>query len=122
MSPLVLGGILANGSDTIIQEKDPQTGIIRYYTYMGNPIVAGYGYPGTDKSGGAPTATAEWIYASGPVVVHVGPVTSPTKNQAQGSDFTRNDFTFYAQQTAVATFDSSCGIYTAKVNRGYTVL
>jgi len=122
MSPLVLGGLLAAGSDSVYEEIDPQTGALRYFTFMGNPIVAGYGYPGTDESGGNPTATAEWMYASGPVVVHRGPIVHPAKEKVQAVSTTTNDFTYYAQQTAIATFDVSCGLYSAKVNRGYTVI
>lgn len=122
MSPLVLGGLLASGSENVEREVDPQTGAIRYFTFMGNPIVAGYGYPGTSESGSAPTSTAEWIYATGPVVVHRGPVVHPVKEKVQAISTTTNDFTYYAQQTAIATFDASCGLYSAKVNRGYTVL
>ncbi len=122
MSPLILGNLLASGSRNVYKEADSQTGVIRYFTFMGNPIVAGYGYPGTDKSGGNPTSTAEWMYASGPVVVHLGPVTFPTKEKSQSVNRSNNEYTFYAQQTAVATFDISCGHYVAKVNRGYTVI
>ena len=49
MSPLILGNLLASGSRNVYK-ADSQTGVIRYFTFMGNPIVAGYGYPGTDKS------------------------------------------------------------------------
>lgn len=122
MSPLVLGGLLAAGSNNVFMEKDPQTGAIRYFTFMGNPIVAGYGYPGTYEDGTSPTATAEWMYASGPVVVHRGPIVHPTKEKVEAISTSTNDFTYYAQQTAIATFDISCGQYVAKVNRGYTVL
>jgi hypothetical protein len=37
------------------------------YTWRGNRIVVGGGYPGTSPSGSAPAAGTSWIYGTGPV-------------------------------------------------------
>lgn len=122
MSPRILGRLLALGDDIVIREIDPQTKNIQYFTYMGNPIVAGYGYPGTSPAGAAPDADAEWMYSTTPVVVHLGPVEYSSKKLVDNVSCETNSVTFYAEQTAVATFDSTCGHYAAKVSRGYTVI
>jgi len=42
------------------------------YTHARTPVVFGQGYDGTGPAGQAPTATSEWIYASGRVLVWRG--------------------------------------------------
>lgn len=116
MSPLVLGILLDSGSNAVFSERDPQTGNIRYFTFMGNPIVAGYGYPGTDPDGQAAATDTSWVYATSPVVVHIGAVNHPAETITQGVSRGTNDVTFYAEQTAIATFDISCGHHAAQVS------
>jgi len=44
---------------------------------MGTPVVAGAGYTGTGPGGDAAPAGSAWLYATGPVRVHLGDVTVP---------------------------------------------
>lgn len=86
-------------------------GLLRYdgnriRTALGTLIVAGQGYAGTGPAGQVPANATEWAYATGPLIVHRGPVViSPdaadeTERLAQASDKVNNIVEFRAERFA----------------------
>lgn len=89
-------------------------------TFTGIPIVAGAGYPGSSPAGVAPTATAEWAFATDNVVVHRGPVEvfGPGINGgslAQYLDRTTNLVSLRAQRLMAPLFNG-CTLAAVKIN------
>lgn len=76
------------------------------YTGAGTPIAVGAGYDGITPHGqSAPSATKDWIYASGPVEVRIDSgVTLPEFGEAL--DRTMNDVTYRAEKVAVVEWDT----------------
>ena len=74
-------------------------------TWLGTPIAAGSGYTGTGPSGAAITGTKRWMYATGPVAVHVGAM----ENYSEAVlTVPTNDITVQAERPAVAYWDGCC--------------
>ena len=121
VTPFILNVLIHNTNGQVTQVVDPQTGVIRYYTAMGNQLVAGYGYTGADPDGEDPDSGTEWIYATAPIVIHLGPVLVTPDTMAQALSRGTNDVTFYAERAVVAAFDTSCGQLAAKVDRTESV-
>ena len=92
-------------------------------TVLGTPVVAGVGYapavvpaapaaitlkpaPAASPLLRAPAAlvTTQWMYATGPVVVHLGPV----DQLGEFLDHTNNDLSVVAGRAAAVYFDGCC--------------
>lgn len=80
-------------------------------TRNGNKIAIGTGYdgrgPGDDASPAA-TAVQHWMYATGPVFVHLGTDELVTVNDAQSVDPITNIATWVAEKPASAFWDGCC--------------
>lgn len=79
---------------------------LRLITANGTPVVSGDGYQGVQGGPlGVPGATEDWIFATGPVHVYLGPlVIYSTKESLDRSD---NTLTFRAERYVVAVWDTS---------------
>lgn len=80
-------------------------------TTNGNLVAVGTGYdgrgPGDDTSPAA-SATVHWIYATGPVFVHLGTDELVTINDAQSVDPRTNVATWVAEKPAISYWDGCC--------------
>ena len=72
-------------------------------TLAGNRVAVGAGYPGTSPSGGAPTATTSWIYATGAVFAYSSAVR--VLNGDGAVDRTENTIRMIAERTYVLGWD-----------------
>jgi hypothetical protein len=79
---------------------------MRLITANGTPVVSGMGYVGVDTPWlDTPGASEDWVFATGPVHVYLGPlVIHTTKESLDRSD---NVLTFRAERYAVAVWDTS---------------
>jgi hypothetical protein len=87
-------------------------------TVLGTPVVVGSGYTGVGPAGSVPNATVPfpaipaighaptttWMYATGPVVVHLGSV----QFIGERRDAATNEITVMAGRPAAVYWDSSC--------------
>jgi hypothetical protein len=86
----------------------------KLFTYLGTPVVAGTGYLPNKAPGTAPTAVGKvapaalpssgFIYATGPVAVHLGPV----EILDEQIDRANNIITVTAARPAAVYWDSCC--------------
>ncbi len=83
------------------------------YTAAGTPVAIGAGYvganPAIDNPGvAAPSATRDWIFATGPVEVRIeaDPRQLP-EDIAEALDRSNNDVVYRAEKVAVATWDTA---------------
>jgi hypothetical protein len=78
----------------------------RLITANGTPVVSGMGYQDVDTPWlAAPGATEDWIFATGPVEVRLGPlVITDTRESLDRSD---NEITFRAERYVLATWDTA---------------
>jgi len=80
-------------------------------TKSGNKVSVGTGYdgrgPGDDASPAA-AAVQHWMYATGPVFVHLGTDELVTVNDAQSVDVETNIATWVAEKPAIAYWDGCC--------------
>jgi len=89
----------------------------RAMTRLGTDVIIGSGYTGNGPIGDAnatTSATNRWMFATGPVDVHLGKVELINENLAQGVDATINDMRIKAVRPAAVYFDPSCH-YTMRV-------
>lgn len=79
----------------------------RLITANGTPVVSGHGYQGVGPSGGlpAPGATEDWIFATGPVHVHLGPIVMSTPRESLDREI--NEVTFRAERYVLALWDTA---------------
>lgn len=80
-------------------------------TTNGNKVAIGTGYDGRgpgDDSSPAATATVHWMYATGPVFVHLGTDELVTVNDAQSVDPKTNIATWVAEKPAISYWDGCC--------------
>jgi hypothetical protein len=94
------------------EEKGPHL-----ITRLGTQVVIGSGYSGNGPVGdtnAAASATNKWMYATGPVQVHLGKIEVINENLAQGVDATINDMRIKAYRPAAVYFDPSIH-YTVRV-------
>ena len=84
----------------ILQERESHL-----ETVSGTHIAAGVGYSGLDQSD-----SKTWLYATGPITVHLGPVTTVVDKMANGYGFDSSDNTLLvrAERFAAFTFASDC--------------
>lgn len=78
----------------------------RLETANGTPVVSGSGYQGVDTPAlSTPTATQDWVFATGPVEVHLGPIViTDIKETLDRSD---NTVTFRAERYVLAVWDTA---------------
>lgn len=94
MSPAVFSMVAA---DQAIRDGS------QWRTRSGHLIVSDAGYAGVEPEGEAPVDRVEWVYGTGPVLVHVGP---PRLTDPAGTiGYTRNVVTGRAVAEAVAVFE-----------------
>jgi hypothetical protein len=74
----------------------------RFYTALGTPVVVGAGYSPTPSTVPIPTTTT--MYATGPVAVHLGPITVLDGSHA----VKQNTLTALAARPAAVYWDSCC--------------
>jgi hypothetical protein len=79
-------------------------------TRLGTEVIIGSGYSGNGPIGNAnatASATNRWMFATGPVDVHLGKVEVINQNLAQGIDASINDMRIKAMRPAAVYFDPS---------------
>lgn len=89
----------------------------RVMTRLGTDVVIGSGYSGNGPVGdGAATAslTNKWMFATGPVSVHLSKPEVVNDSLAQGANVSINDMRIKAVRAAAVYFDPSCH-YSAQV-------
>lgn len=97
---LQAGGLLATGSGRVSK------------TITGTPYVFGQGYDGSGPTGQAATATGEWMYASGRVVVWQDPeIMVPPPRQT----FDRSTNQMYLIAERVYAVAIECGVWAVQV-------
>lgn len=70
------------------------------------PVVSGMGYQDIDTPFlASPAAKQDWVFATGPVEVHLGPLVTTTIKETL--DRAQNDVTFRAERYAVAVWDTA---------------
>lgn len=97
----------------------------KLYTILGTPVVVGSGYTGSAPASSVPVATVPfpavpsigaaptttWMYATGPLTVHLGPV----QFIGERRDISTNEIVLMAGRPAAVYWDSSCH-FSAEVN------
>jgi hypothetical protein len=86
-------------------------------TRLGTDVIIGSGYTGNGPIGHAnatASATNKWIYATGPVEVHLGKIEVVNDNLAQGADVTINNMRIKAFRPAAVYADPSM-LYSMRV-------
>jgi hypothetical protein len=101
----------------LIYKKGEKENSGRAMTRLGTDVVIGSGYTGNGPIGNAnaaASATNKWIYATGPVEVHLGKIEVVNENLAQGADVTINNMRIKAFRPAAVYADPSM-LYTMRV-------
>jgi hypothetical protein len=88
-------------------------------TRLWTPVVIGSGFTGKGPAGDANAAASisnKWVYATGPIDVHLGKIEVVNENLGQGLDVStmKNDMRLKAVRPAAAYFDPSIH-YTVRV-------
>lgn len=95
----------------LVYVKDSDNGTVkRVMTRLGTPVVVGSGYSGNGPVGDAAAAaslTNKWMYATGPVDVHLGKSEVVNETLAQGANVSINDMLIKAVRPAAVYFDPS---------------
>jgi hypothetical protein len=89
----------------------------RAMTRLGTDVVIGSGYTGNgpiSTANATASATNRWMFATGPLDIHLGKVEVINDNLAQGVDASINDMRIKALRPAAVYFDPSCH-YTMRV-------
>ncbi len=89
----------------------------RAMTRLGTDVIIGSSYTGNGPIGdtnAAASATNKWMYATGPVEVHLGKIEVVNENLAQGADVTINNMRIKAFRPAAVYADPSM-LYTMRV-------
>lgn len=79
-------------------------------TRLGTPVIVGSGYSGNgpaEDQNAAASISNKWMYATGPVEVHLGKVEVVNENLGQGADAAINSIRLKATRPAAAYFDPS---------------
>lgn len=89
----------------------------KIWTYTGNPVVAGTGYPGTGPNGEARAAGSEWAFCSDEVIVHRGPMFVPMAGgvTAENTDYVNNQVRLRAERQYALT-TNGCVVAAINVN------
>lgn len=97
---------VASAVANLLCYEDDGTGNKYPYTASGNRVVIGDGYIGTDPDAGTSPGTGEdWIFATGPVEVRVGPLVF--NDLAETLERSQNDVTFRAERFVLAEWDAA---------------
>lgn len=88
------------------------------YTVNGTPVVPGYGYVGQSRPAGAPapSATEEYMYATGPIEVRRSELMILPDNVAQALDRAANTITYRAERDYIVDWDTVLQV-AARVDR-----
>lgn len=100
----LLGSRLVYSQDS----SNPDRGLVM--TRLGTPVVIGSGYSGNGPVGDAAAAaslTNKWMFATGPVDVHLGKPEVVNDTLAQGANVSINDMLIKAFRPAAVYFDPS---------------
>lgn len=100
------------GSKIKFDEFDPLPGerLGKLRTRLGTEVVVGSGYSGTgpdEHANATASATNRWMYATGPVEVHLSKPEIVNDTLAQGVNASINDMTIKAVRAAAVYFDPS---------------
>jgi hypothetical protein len=79
-------------------------------TRLGTPVIIGSGYSGNGPVGdenAEASISNKWMYATGPIEVHLGKIEVVNENLGQGVDASINDMRLKATRPAAAYFDPS---------------
>jgi hypothetical protein len=79
-------------------------------TRLGTPVIIGSGYTGTgpaESSNTEPSDSNKWMYATGPIDVHLGKIEVVNENLGQGADASINSMRLKVTRPAAAYFDPS---------------
>jgi hypothetical protein len=89
---------------------DGSSGVMR--TVTGTPVVVDQGYAekATPYGHPAPTATQEWIYATGPIDIRRGQVFTTPGTLAEALDRGRNEIVFRAERLFLVIWDTAIQI------------
>jgi hypothetical protein len=79
----------------------------RLVTKLGTIISAGVGYNGNAPNNAAPSANRKWMYATGPVTVHLGPK-AVVGDASAWIDESINDLSLQAERGAAVVWDGCC--------------
>lgn len=78
----------------------------RLITANGTPVVSGMGYQGVDTPAlESPAATEDWVFATGPVEVHLGPIVMTTIRESL--DRSDNTIVLRAERYVLALWDTA---------------
>lgn len=88
-------------------------------TALGTVVVPGVGYPGSNKDGTAPSGTAEWAYATGPVEYRMSDVELLPPTIKEATDRAQNLTTFRAERHVLITWDQRIHAV-VKIDRAFT--
>lgn len=102
--------IASNLGSRLIYKKGEDESSGRAMTRLGTHVVIGSGYSGKGPIGdtnAAASATNKWMFATGPVDVHLGKVEIVNENLAQGADVTINNMRIKAYRPAAVFSDPS---------------
>lgn len=102
--------IASNLGSRLIYKKGEDESSGRAMTRLGTHVVIGSGYTGNGPVGdtnAAASATNKWMYATGPVDVHLGKIEIVNENLAQGADVTINNMRIKAYRPAAVFSDPS---------------
>jgi hypothetical protein len=102
--------IASNLGSRLIYKKGEDEYSGRAMTRLGTHVVIGSGYSGNGPigaTGEAASDTNKWMYATGPVNVHLGRIEIVNDNLAQGADVTINNMRIKAYRPAAVYSDPS---------------
>lgn len=94
----------------LIYKKGDGDSLGQAMTRLGTPVVIGSGYTGNGPLGtdnAAASATNKWMYATGPVEVHLGKIEIVNDDLGQGVDATINNMRIKAYRPAAVFSDPS---------------
>lgn len=78
-------------------------------TMLGTRVAAGVGYSGRGPAGTALTSNGvQWMFATGPVTVHLGPKLLINSKTGEAVDIHVNDLAYQAERPAAVTWDGCC--------------
>jgi hypothetical protein len=98
------------GSRLVFAKDSSNAGVGSVMTRLGTPVVIGSGYSGKGPVGDAAAAaslTNKWMFATGPVDVHLGKSEVVNDSLSQGANVSINDMVIKAVRAAAVYFDPS---------------
>lgn len=77
------------------------------FTKTGHGVVSGVGYSRRGPSGALATGNLAWMYATGPVTVHLGAITITPEKLNQAADIQQNNIQYFVDRPASVTWSTS---------------